>query len=96
MEVHVEAREHKRSGRFTVLIDGEPCSAVCSSTPFLDAARVLIARGVDPASTLVAVRGGLESFRTSVGHAARLSVREDKHGRQPPRFVAYKPYPGRD
>jgi hypothetical protein len=79
-------------GRFRAELDG--CVIVASSrTPFVDAARVLIARGHDPNVLLAMQRVGDDAFalRAALGIAARLAVLEnDRHA---PKFIRWEAYP---
>jgi hypothetical protein len=60
-----------------------------SRTPFLDAARVLLAEGVDPATRLTMLRGSTESLSAPIGEAAKLKVKETEvYG---PRFEPWTP-----
>lgn len=67
--------------------DGE---TLCTSrTPFCSAGRALLARGHDPLAALICTREGSSapSFKTTIGHIAKLTVREsDKVG---PVFAKY-------
>jgi hypothetical protein len=65
-----------------------------STTPFLDAARTLLAQGAAPDAPFVMRHAGQDhdALRTTVGVAAGLSV-DDSGGK--PTFRAYKPYDGR-
>jgi hypothetical protein len=64
-----------------------------SRTPFLDAARALIALGFHPDSTLVMRHTGSEvdALRARLGTAAGLTVEDCPGGSKPPRFVRYRP-----
>jgi len=63
---------------------------LCTSRqPFLDAARVLLGEGHNPATVLVMLHGGTESPRSTIGHAAALTVKEPDRGR--PHFARYVP-----
>jgi len=54
-----------------------------STTPFCDAARVLLADGIDPATKLVMRHAGsaADALRSSVGVAAGLTVADDNGGK---------------
>jgi hypothetical protein len=73
-----------------LLGEGEPIAA--SKTPFLDAARALLARGEDPQTEIVMRRASsdVECLRSTIGTGAKLTVREDSSRR--PMFVAYEPF----
>jgi hypothetical protein len=63
-----------------------------STTPFCDAARVLLAEGVRPETVLVMRREGSphDALRSTVGAAAGLTVADDTGGK--PAFRTRKPY----
>jgi hypothetical protein len=65
-----------------------------STTPFCDAARVLLAEGVRPEAKLVMRHAGsaADALRSTVGVAAKLTVK-DNHGK--PVFKRWQPYDGR-
>jgi hypothetical protein len=77
--------------RFSASYEGEELCV--SRTPLLGAARVLIERGVDPATELDMKHQGSDvvSFRTTVGIASALSVSEPDKG--PPHFEPYRERP---
>lgn len=80
-----------RKGRFNASLGSR---LLCSSdTPFLDAARVLLQEGVDPATPLEAIHesDGTIGSRSTVGAAARLAVVENN--RVGPVFRPYKAFP---
>ena len=65
-------------GKFVVTLDGR--QLCISRQPLLDAARVLINEGVDPA-TPIATRhagAGFDAMTSTVGAAAKWTVREDE------------------
>lgn len=63
-------------------------------SPDLNLARLLVAAGYDPAEPYEAARGEKVGMRyATLGWAAEHTVREDKDGEQPPRFVKYRPFP---
>jgi hypothetical protein len=78
-------------GRFRARLDGRLIVA-SSRQPFLDAARVLIVEGCDPASRLAMRHTGsaTDALIAKVGAAARLAV--DESG-GPPKFVPWKASP---
>jgi hypothetical protein len=63
-----------------------------SRQPFLDGARVLVAKGYDPNTSLVMKHMGSDivALRAPLGMAAKLSVEEGPHG---PRFVGFRTDP---
>jgi hypothetical protein len=63
-----------------------------STTPFCDAARVLLAEGVRPEAKLVMRHAGsaADALRSTVGAAAGLTVADDTGGK--PVFRTWKPY----
>jgi hypothetical protein len=65
-----------------------------SPTPMLDAARVLLSEGVNPATHLVMRHAGADhdALRSTVGVAAKLAAHDDTHGK--PVFRDYQPYDG--
>jgi hypothetical protein len=65
-----------------------------SHEPSLDLARALVARGYVGAVRILDARTGEHRLTiTDLEKAARLTVRED--ARRGPRFVAWKPFPGK-
>ena len=80
--------------RFSAWYDGGMLVA-SSKQPFLDAARVLAARGV-PAETRIVMRhqgSDEDALISTVGVAAGLMVREQDIPPSEPRFVRWKPFP---
>jgi hypothetical protein len=78
-------------GKFVVTLDGR--QLCISSQPLLDAARVLINEGVDPA-TPIATRhsgAGFDAMTSIVGAAAKWTVRENET--QSPHFVRWDAFP---
>jgi hypothetical protein len=76
---------------FEARIDGR---LLCTSpAPFCEAARVLLAEGADPATVIAMRHVGSDTIalRTSLGHAAGLTVADDGKGR--PRFRKWQPSP---
>jgi hypothetical protein len=76
-------------GRFAARLDGRE---LCASTkPFLDAARVLMAEGVDPATVLQMrhADSATVAMRSTVGTAAGLTVLEGDLG---PRFAQWRAF----
>jgi|SRR6266849_1826048 len=80
-----------RGQLFDAAVDGR--TVVTRSTqPLLDAARVLLAEGVDPDIWIVMRHAGRadDALRSTVGAAAALSVAE---GERAPRFISWKASP---
>ena len=83
-----------RQERFSAFL-GEEC--LCTARePLLSAARVLLARGIPPTTVLQMQHRGSAtlSLRGEVGKLAALAVAESDE--TPPRFVKYRPFPGRE
>ena len=84
-------RGERLHGRFVATLDGR--QLCISRQPLLDAARVLIAEGIDPA-TPIATRhagAGFDAMTSTVGTAAKWTVREDNT--VSPTFVRWRPFP---
>ena len=81
----------KRGQPFNASIDGR-IIVTASPTPFLDAARVLAAKGVDPAAIIVMRHQGAnyDALRSTVGAAAKLRIKETNTGR--PKFAWFVPW----
>ena len=82
-----------RPGHYDAQLGG--CVIVQGSRqPFLDAARALINRGVDPSATLVLWHDGAAhgALRAPLAHAAKLAVEDRIRGGKPPRFVPYRAF----
>jgi hypothetical protein len=79
-----------RRGKFAARLDGR-LLVRSSRTPFCDAARALLAEGVDSSTILVMRHAGSEvdALRARLGVAARLTVREDRGA---PEFVRYRAF----
>ena len=78
-------------GKFVVTLDGR--QLCISRQPLLDAARVLINEGVDPA-TPIATRhagAGFDAMTSTVGAAAKWTVKENEI--QSPHFVRWEAFP---
>jgi hypothetical protein len=77
-------------GYYDAVVNGEMLVR-SSRTPFCDAARVLLERGVDGNSWLVMRHAGseIDSLRGKVGVAAKLTVKEPDRGRA--HFARYVP-----
>jgi hypothetical protein len=69
-------------GHFSATVNGE-LVVISSRTPFLDAARVILDRGVDSNSWLILRHQGsdTECLRGKVGLLAKLTVKEPDRGR---------------
>jgi hypothetical protein len=80
-------------GRFQARLESTDELLVGSSRqPFVDAARVLVGKGYNPASTLEMRHAGSDTvaLRAPLGKAAKLTVEEGPHG---PRFVSFRTNP---
>jgi hypothetical protein len=68
------------------------CIVERSTTPFCDAARVLLAEGADPATRFIMRHAGsvADALRSTVGAAAGLTVADDNGGK--PIFRKWSPY----
>ena len=78
-------------GKCVVTLDGR--QLCISRQPLLDAARVLIDEGIDPA-TPIAIRhtgAGFDALTSTVGAAAKWTVRENET--QSPHFVRWEAFP---
>ncbi len=77
-----------RGQLFDGKVDGR-CIVERSTTPFCDAARVLLAEGVRPEAKLVMRHADslADALRSTVGAAAGLTVRQDNG---PPGFTRYR------
>src|SRR4029453_5539408 len=85
-----------RPGYFRVgLTDGREL-VTSSRHPVLDAARVLLGEGCDPATILISRHAGTStvSLRAPIGDAAKLTVAEG--ALDPPRFRLWKPFISRE
>jgi hypothetical protein len=88
--VLVVAERARRDGKYSAHHNGR--LVVANSTqPFLDAARVLLAQGLDPGARYVMRRSpdGSDALISTLGQAAKLAVREDD--RVGPMFVRHQP-----
>ena len=78
-------------GKFVVTLDDRQ---ICiSRQPLLDAARILIKEGIDPA-TPIATRhagAGFDAMTSTVGAAAKWTVKENEI--QSPHFVRWEAFP---
>jgi hypothetical protein len=76
------------AGKFAARLGGRE---LCASKPFLDAARVLLAEGADPATVLQMRHegGSTPALRSTVGTAAGLTVLE---GDLRPRFARWQAF----
>jgi hypothetical protein len=65
-----------------------------SRQPLLDGARCWIRKSADPGATITTAwssGNGDWALRATIGHAARLTVRDNSRGT--PTFLQYKPWP---
>jgi hypothetical protein len=65
-----------------------------SRQPLLDGARYWVRRSADPAATITTAwssGNGDWAMRATIGHAARLTVRDNSRGT--PTFLQYEPWP---
>ena len=79
-------------GLYLAVVDGLP--RWVSRTPFLVAARKLLALGYSPHDTIVLRHCGSEvdCLTSTIGEAARLRVSEPDDGKQSPIFRPWRPY----
>ncbi len=79
-----------RGPLFGAMVDGRPI-VTRSTTPFCDAARVLLAQEVDPATVLVMRHKGADynALRSTIGSAAGLTVKDGGDGK--PRLAKWRP-----
>ena len=84
----------RRPGRYDARLEDGCVIVQASRQPFLDAARVLINRGVDPSTTLEMWHDGAahHALRAKLAHAAKLAVEDRIRGGKPPRFVPYRAF----
>jgi hypothetical protein len=85
----------QRAGRFDGFVEGFG-SIVTSRQQFLDGARALLAKGVDPAEVLIMRHAdtGTDSLRSTVGEAAKWRVAEEVRG-SAPKLRKWESYTGR-
>ena len=78
-------------GKFVVTLDGRQVRI--SRQPLLDAARILIKEGIDPATPIATRHAGaaFDAMTSTAGAAARWTVRENKT--QSPTFVRWEAFP---
>ncbi|MGO4334919.1 hypothetical protein AB4037_08390 [Labrys sp. KB_33_2] len=83
-----------KAGRFHASISGRHVGTF--RTPLLSAARALLRDGVDPSTAITLLHSGatFDALRSTVGVAAKLTVKEDDAGRQLPHFVPYRAFAG--
>jgi hypothetical protein len=81
-----------RCGLFTGTLANGDVVVTRSRTPFLDAARILLAQGLNPNTILQMVNNGTPSLRGPIGQAAKLTVRETTNTGTP-RLVPWVPFP---
>jgi hypothetical protein len=79
-------------GKFNARL-GDRVLVAASRQPLLDGARALLELGYDLNATVVMRHAGstIDSLRTKIGDAARLTVEECSDGR--PRFRSFRPRP---
>jgi hypothetical protein len=84
---------NNRGQVFAAAVDGRTIVSR-SATPPLDAARVLLSEDVDPTTRLVMRHAGADhdALRSTVGFAAKLTVKDASHG--PSIFASYAPWSG--
>ena len=84
-------RGERLHGRFVATLDGR--QLCISRQPLLDAARVLIKEGIDPATPITTrhAGAGFDAMTSIVGAAARGTVRENEI--QSPHFVRWEAFP---
>jgi hypothetical protein len=82
----------RRNGHYLAVADG--LQPWVSRTPFLVAARKLLALGYSPHETIVMRHSGSEvdCLTSTIGEAARLRVSEPDDGKQSPTFRPWRPY----
>src|SRR5712675_2003685 len=90
-----DRRGKRRHGRFDVRLQGGD-EIICEATqqPMLDASRVLLLRGADPATVICKVRDDaptIVTMRAPIGVAAQYDVMGEKFVRRKP---AVGPMPG--
>ena len=78
-------------GKFVATLDGR--QLCISRQPLLDAARVLINEGIDPATPIATRHAGadFDAMTSTVGAAAKWTVKENKI--QSPHFVRWEAFP---
>jgi hypothetical protein len=78
-------------GKFVVTLDGR--QLCISRQPLLDAARILIKEGIDPATPIATrhVGADFDAMTSTVGAAAKWTVRETET--EGPRFVRWEAFP---
>ena len=83
-------RGERLHGRFVATLDGR--QLCISRQPLLDAARVLIKEGIDPATPIATwhAGAGFDAMTSTVGTAAKWTVREDNT--VSPTFVRWKAF----
>ena len=88
------------AGRFEARLDGHDRVLCVSRTPFLTAARKLVAQGYDPGLTLILRHAGsdTDSLRAKLGTAASLTVKETEVRSPAPTLEAlfYSPGPSKE
>jgi hypothetical protein len=88
--VVIVAPAPRSAGRFEAHLDGDDHVLCVSRTPFLTAARKLVAQGYDRGLTIILRHAGsdTDSLRAKLGTAASLTVKETGYG---PQLQPWKP-----
>jgi hypothetical protein len=84
-------RGARLNGKFVATLDGR--KLCISRQPLLDAARVLINEGIDPATPIATRHAGadFDAMTSTVGAAAKWTVKENKI--QSPHFARWEAFP---
>ena len=93
MHYTIAVKPHTKPGKVTATSsDGHSFTA---NTPLLEAARYWLGQGANPTATITTAWSsgpGHWSLRSTIGHAAKLTVEEGQRGT--PRFRKWQPFPG--
>jgi len=91
MDFHLVAQEYQGRGLFEVFLDGERIPIDRAHTPFLDAARWLLANGANPEAKLSGrmASSSHPGWCSTVGTSAKLRVAEAASG---PVFRKWAPF----
>ncbi|WP_293854452.1 hypothetical protein [uncultured Alsobacter sp.] len=91
MTIEITVIKTKNPTRFTAINAATGERLVTTATPFFDAARYFLRRGARPSTPIVMRHQGSDeiAMRSTVGAAARLTVKDSPHG---PVFVKWKPF----
>jgi hypothetical protein len=89
--VVIVAPAPRSAGRFEAHLDGDDHVLCVSTTPFLTAARKLVAQGYDLGLTLILRHAGsdTDSLRAKLGTAASLTIKETGYA---PQLQPWKPF----